>query len=162
MSTPNFIGQQSGEGRARPALVPLRALFLVASGLVVLAAIQLFVLTDRTDHFFAWTIRPPISAAADGAFYLAAVLVLVPATGAREWPRVRSLAFTVLVVSTGKLAATVIHASRFHFHSPDATARVAAWGWLAVYAVVPPVLFALIVAQLRLRGTDPPGGLALG
>src|SRR5437899_1294539 len=49
MSTPNFIGQQSGEGRARPALVPLRAVVLVASGLVVLAASQLFFLHGGTD-----------------------------------------------------------------------------------------------------------------
>jgi hypothetical protein len=48
---------------------------------VLVAAWQLFVLTDHTDRFFAWTIGVPLTAAVDGAFYLAAFFLLFPPRG---------------------------------------------------------------------------------
>jgi hypothetical protein len=140
----------------RPVLAGLRLLMGMASGLVVVAGIQLFVLTTRTDHFFAWTVAPPLSAAVDGAFYLAALTLLVSASRQREWAWTRPVAFGVLVISTFKLLATLLHTGRFHFHDTDRVAQVAAWGWLVVYAVVPPVLLVLLIRQMRVPGTDPP------
>jgi hypothetical protein len=133
-------------------------LFLVATALFVVAGIQLYVLTTRTDHFFAWTIAPPLTAAVDGAFYLGAFFLLYSASRQREWASARPAGVGVLVVSTFKLLATLLHTGRFHFHDPDAVAQFAAWGWLAVYVVVPPVLLFLLIRQARAPGTDPPGG----
>src|SRR5262249_11043822 len=65
--------------RTRPVLRGLSLLFSAASVLVLIAAWQLFVLTDHTDRFFAWTIGVPLTAAVDGAFYLAAFFLLFPA-----------------------------------------------------------------------------------
>ena len=146
----------ASEPNARPVLPALTVLFYVASALVLLAAVQLFVLTSRTDRFFAWTIGVPLTAAVDGAFYLAAFFLLYPATRARTWAEVTPISWGVLAVSILKLVATLLHTALFHFHVGEATARIAAWGWLAVYVVVPVVLGVLIVAELRAPGVDPP------
>ncbi len=140
----------------RTVLPALNALFAVASVLVLLATIQLFVMSTRTDHYFAWTIGVPLTAAVDGAFYLASFALLFPAVWAREWADVRPLAWGVLTISTLKLVATLLHTSLFHFSDPDLTPRIAAWGWLIVYIAVPIVLGALILAQYRMPGGDPP------
>ncbi len=140
----------------RPVLRGLSLLFYAASGLVLIAAWQLFVLTDHTDRFFAWTIGVPLTAAVDGAFYLAAFFLLFPAARARAWVEVKPISFGVLAVSTLKLVATLLHLDLFHFTEGAATARFAAWGWLAVYVLVPIALGTLIVAELRAPGTDPP------
>jgi hypothetical protein len=140
----------------RPVLRGLSLLFYGASGLVLIAAWQLFVLTDHTNRFFAWTIGVPLTAAVDGAFYLAAFFLLFPAARAGAWADVKPISFGVLAVSTLKLVATLLHLDLFHFTDGPATARIAAWGWLVVYVAVPVVLGSLIAAELRARGTDPP------
>jgi hypothetical protein len=142
--------------RTRPVLRPLSLLLYAAGGLVLIAAWQLFVLTDHTDRWFAWTIGLPLTAAVDGAFYLAAVFILLPAARARTWAEVKPIAFGVFTVSVLKLAATLLHLDLFHFGSGPATARVASWGWLAVYVLVPIALGTLIVLELRTEGTDAP------
>jgi len=146
----------ASDSAIRPVLPGLTVLFSVASALVLLAALQLFVLTGRTDQFFAWTIAVPLTAAVDGAFYLAAFFLLFPATRARTWAEVTPISWGVLAVSILKLIATLLHTGLFHFKDGDATARIAAWGWLAIYVVVPVALAALIAAELRTPGTNPP------
>jgi len=145
----------------RPVLRGLSLLFYAASVLVLIAAWQLFVLTDHTDRFFAWTIGIPLTAAVDGAFYLAAFFLLFPAARAGMWAEVKPISFGVLAVSTLKLVATLLHVDLFHFSHGAASARFAAWGWLAVYVAVPVVLGSLIVAELRTPGTDPPARQAM-
>jgi hypothetical protein len=147
---------------ARPVVRGLSLLLYAASGLVLVAAIQLFVLTDHTDRFFAWTVAVPMTAAADGAFYLAAFLLLFPAARARTWADVTPISWGVLAVSTLKLAATLLHIGLFHFSSGPATARFAAWGWLVVYVGVPIALAALIGIELRTSGFDPPPAVPAG
>jgi len=150
------------ESGARPVLPGLTLLFYVASALVLLAALQLFVLTSQTDRFFAWTIGVPLTAAVDGAFYLAAFFLLFPAAGARTWAEVKPITWGVFAVSILKLVATLLHTGLFHFHASEATARIAAWGWLVVYVVVPIALAILIAAELRSPGVDPPVTSPLG
>jgi hypothetical protein len=41
----------------------MRGLLLAAGALVFLAGFQLFILTEQTDLYFAWTIQPPLTAA---------------------------------------------------------------------------------------------------
>ena len=142
--------------RVRPVLRPLVVLFWVASGLVVTATVQLYILTGQTDRFFAWKIAEPLTAAVDGAFYLAALILLVACARARTWTEVRPVVWGVLTISTIKLAATALHHSLFHFDHGVLTARVAAWGWLVVYALVPVALVFLIGAELRTPGEELP------
>jgi hypothetical protein len=146
----------------RPVVRGLTFLFVLATVLVLVAGVQLFVLSERTDRFFAWTIALPLTAAVDGAFYLGAFFLLFLAARAGTWVEVRAVAWGVLMVSTLKLAATVLTLGPFHFHEDSLTARIAAWGWLAVYVVVPIALVLLIVAELRAPGIDPPATAPMG
>ncbi len=50
----------------------------------------------------------------------------------------------------------MLHFDKFHFYSPDLIPKVAAWFWLAIYAVVPVAILLALIPQLRLPGTDPP------
>jgi len=61
----------------------------------------------------------------------------------------------VLLFSTLTLVITLIHADRFHFHSPHLITRVGTWGWLTVYVTVPVAMSWLLVAQLRRPQADP-------
>jgi hypothetical protein len=59
-----------GPGAALKPLVPgMRWLLFAASVLVLLAGFQLFVFTERTGTFFAWTIANPLAGAFLGAGY---------------------------------------------------------------------------------------------
>jgi hypothetical protein len=54
------------------------------------------------------------------------------------------------------LVATLLHLDKFHVNDPDAIARVAAWIWIGVYAIEPPLVLAAVVLQLRAPGDDRP------
>ena len=61
----------------------------VAAVLVLLAGFQLFVFTDRTASYFAWTIRNPLAAAFLGAGYRASVAFEALAARQRIWANAR-------------------------------------------------------------------------
>ncbi|HZJ50939.1 MAG TPA: hypothetical protein VFF07_08830 [Actinomycetota bacterium] len=51
----------------------MRRLFVVTTALVIIIAVQLFVLTEQTESYFAWTIAVPLSAAWLGAGYCSGI-----------------------------------------------------------------------------------------
>lgn len=124
--------------------------------LTALATNQLYVLSAHTEDWFAWTIRPPLTAAFLGGGYAAGCLLVLLALRARAWAQARVPVLTVVVFAWLTLLATLLHLDRFHFGADGQVARAAAWFWLAVYVVVPAGLTALAVAQQRAPGTDPP------
>jgi hypothetical protein len=132
-----------------------RALLGVFVVLTALATNQLYVLSAHTDDYFAWTIRPPLTAAFLGAGYAAGCVLVVLGLRARAWAQARVAVVTVAVFAALTLAATLLHLDKFHFGSGGAIARFAAWFWLAVYVVVPVALVALAVHQQRDPGADP-------
>lgn len=134
----------------------MRWVFGVGSVLVTAAAIQLFVLTDATDRFFAWTIAPGLSAAFLGAFYFTALVLAAGSATQTEWVRARVGVFGVWLFVTLTLIATLLHLDKFHFHDPSVVARGAAWLWTIIYVVEPPAVLAAIVVQLRAPGRDRP------
>jgi peptidoglycan/LPS O-acetylase OafA/YrhL len=118
--------------------------------LALVAAFMTFVLTRRTDDYFAWPIAPEITAAFIGACYLAAVTVLYLSSRATTWVDGRLVVAPVMSISLLLLAATLIDWDKFdqdHF---------VFWLWLAAYVLVPPVLLVLVLRQLREPGEDPP------
>ncbi len=141
---------------ARALTVGLRRLLLVASALVFLAGIPLFLGTEQTDRYFAWTIKPPITAAFLGAAYWASCALELLSARERLWARARLAVPAVLVFTTLMLLATLLHLDRFRFHSPNAIARGVTWAWLAIYVSVPPAGAVLLARQLRAPGVDPP------
>ena len=87
----------------RPLTVGLRWLLLVASGLVFLAGVQLFIGTEQTDLYFAWTIMPPLTAASLGAAYWASFvlefLALARYAPAVDWGRPGAWGYLLFLVS---------------------------------------------------------------
>jgi hypothetical protein len=130
----------------------MRGLLVAASVLVFLAGFQLFILTEQTEHYFAWTIQPPLTAAFLGAGYWSSFLLEFLASRERIWARARVAVPAVFAFTTLTLVATLVHFDRFHFGSSEIFARVAAWFWLMIYLVVPPIMLVLWIRQQRLLG----------
>jgi hypothetical protein len=118
----------------------------------------LYLAPARAETDYAWPIAPPINAAFLGAGYLAgtvATALVVFAAG--SWRSLRTLPGPLVVLSTGSLAATLLHADRFRWEYPPT------WVWTAVYATVPFCVAALWRRQERIAPPAPPphGGLRL-
>lgn len=140
---------------AAPTIPSMRRLLYVNSALVLVIGIPLYVLSDQTDTYFAWTIHPPLTAAVLGAGYWASFVLELLSARERLWARTRLAVPAVLVFSTLTLAITLVYAGRFHFHSPQLITRAGTWGWLLVYVSVPVAMSWLLVAQLRQARPDP-------
>jgi hypothetical protein len=128
----------------------MRAMLLVFCVTVLVAGFQLFVLTEYTDRFFAWTIEVLLTAAFLGACYWGNLPVVVMASQQCAWARARVAVFGVLLFTVLTLVATLIHIDLFRMDSAFG------WGWLLVYVVVPPAMVVFLVGQLRIAGGDPP------
>jgi hypothetical protein len=159
----NTRGTAGTAGATPPEHAEVRQLSRSTRGLLVgfvlltaLATNQLYVLSTHTDAYFAWTIRPPLTAAFLGAGYAAGLVLVLLGLRARAWAEARIAVVTVAVFSALTLLATVLHRDRFHFGADGAVARFAAWFWLGIYIVVPLALAVLIVLQQRRPGVDPP------
>lgn len=140
----------------RPIVPVMRFALLLGTLLVTLAGIQLYLLTRSTDHWFAWTIAVPLTAAFLGGFYFASAPLAFFSERRRVWVDARVPVPGVLAFLWLTLLTTLLHLSKFHLHASDAVARGAAWLWLAVYAADPPFVTIALLAQLRARGSDPP------
>jgi hypothetical protein len=140
---------------AAPTIPSMRRLLYVNSALVLVIGIPLYLLSDQTDAWFAWTIHPPLTAAVLGAGYWASFILELLSARERLWARSRVAVPAVLLFSTLTLAITLLHADRFHFHSPQLITRAGTWGWLLVYVSVPLAMSWLLVAQLRQARPDP-------
>ncbi len=120
----------------------------------LLAGSVLYLLSTRTDEFFAWTIKAPLTATFLGAGYLGAATMLLFTYRTDDWRRVRIvpvIGFTLTVVTT---IVTLWHLEVFHFGEGPALAQVAAWAWLVVYVAIPVLLAIAFVRQERALGPD--------
>ncbi len=135
----------------------MKLMLVVASTLVFLVGIQLFVLTEHTDRYFAWTVDPPLTAAALGGAYWASSVMEVLASRQRTWTQARIAVPAVLMFTTLTLVATFLHLDRFHLgHGFDVATQVVTWGWISVYALVPVLMSILLVFQRRAVGVEVP------
>jgi hypothetical protein len=146
----------------KPLVPGMRVLLYVAAVLVLLAGFQLFVFTDRTATYFAWTVRNPLAAAFLGGAYWASVSFEALAARQRIWANARIAVPTVLVFTVLTLAATLIHVSQFHLGSQFAIGtRIVTWTWIAIYVLVPLLLLIILAVQLTTPGGDPPRSVLL-
>lgn len=149
--TPQGEPAHRGDG----ALVgPMRVLLGVAAVLVFLAGLPLVVFPSRTAEWFAWTIDAGMTAGFLGAGYWASAVLEVAGARSATWERARLAVWAVLAFTVLTLVVTLVHRDKFHLGAgqPDG-ARWIAWGWLAVYAVVPLAMAVILVVQGRGRGT---------
>ena len=141
----------------KPLAPAMRRLLFTASALVLLAGIQLFVFTGRTDHFFAWTIANPLSAAFLGAAYWAAVAIEALAGRQALWANARIAVPAVFVFTVLTLAATLAHLGQLHLGSQfPAGTQIVTVAWIAIYVLVPALMLILLAVQARIPGADPP------
>lgn len=146
MSSPNI----------RPLTPGMRQMLLAASLLVFLIGIPLYLLSTRTESFFAWTIHPPLTAAFLGAAYWSSCALEFLASRERVWAHGRIAVPAVLLFTALTLVVTLFHLDVFHFDSPGWHTRAGTWAWLIVYATVPVIMGILLLIQRGLPGDDPP------
>jgi hypothetical protein len=121
----------------------------VLLGLAILNGAFLYVLPARAATGYAWSIRPPISAAFLGAGYLAGVVATgLAVLAARRWRSIQPLAAALVTLSVGLLAATLLHTDRFRWGYPPT------WAWTGVYALAP--VGVAILAQRQRANTIRP------
>lgn len=134
----------------------MRRLLVVAGVLVALAGIQLFVFSERTETYFAWTIQPPLTAAFLGASYWASAVLEFTAARERRWANARIAVPTVFVFTALTLVVTLVHIDRFHL-GPEfgLGTRAVTWAWIAIYAAVPLIMAAVWWMQARQPGGVP-------
>ncbi|HEX6520772.1 MAG TPA: hypothetical protein VF070_12295 [Streptosporangiaceae bacterium] len=145
----------------RPLAPGMRGLLFSAAVLVLLAGIQLFVFTERTDRFFAWTIADPLSATFLGAGYWAAVAIEALAGRQRLWANARIAVPTVFVFTVLTLAVTLTHLGQLHLGARfPAGTQIVTVVWIVIYVAVPALMLVLLAVQARTPGTDPPRSAA--
>ncbi len=140
----------------RENVAGVRALLVPFVVLASLGAIQLYLFPNDTDRFFAWTLRPSLSAMFMGAGYAAGVLLTILSYRRRAWAVTRTATLTIFVFTLFMLVATFLHIDKMHLGADVLTARLAAWLWVLVYVTVTPALLVIIVVQGRQPGVDPP------
>lgn len=108
-----------------------RAAAAVVIAILLLAWIVLFVFPSDTDHRFAWTIQPTMTAMLMGAGYGSALYFFVRVLTERRWHRV-ALGFLPTTVFTWMmLGATFLHWEKFRHGSAPFLL------WLWVYLITP-------------------------
>jgi hypothetical protein len=148
---------QQTAGGIRPLVPGMRVLLFIAAVLVLLAGFQLYVFTERTNTFFAWSFVNPLAAAFLGGAYWASFGIEVLAGRQTVWANARIAVPAVLVFTLLTLAATLIHLDKLHLGSEFAVGtRFVTWAWIAIYALVPALMLIVLVVQARTPGGDPP------
>lgn len=134
----------------------MRRLLVTASLLVLIIGSSVFFLPTHTDVYFSWTIGSPLTAAFLGGSYLAAFVLEFLSARERVWANARVAVPAVFLFTTITLIVTLLHLDKFHFDSPHWNTVAGTWVWLLVYLLVPFIMAALWMMQMRLEGKDPP------
>jgi hypothetical protein len=140
----------------KPVLPVTRVVFFSAACFATIAGIQLYLLTEHTDQYFAWTIAQPLSAAFLGGVYWSGAALFLATLTERAWSHVRIAVVAVSAFVALMLLTTLLHLDRFHLRATALPPLFASWIWMAVYIVFPLLLVLVIVLQVRAPGADPP------
>ncbi|HRD78705.1 MAG TPA: hypothetical protein PK264_22660 [Hyphomicrobiaceae bacterium] len=150
------LGDLSHDARS-PVPASLRLLMAAEAFFVLVAGATLYCLPAETNKYFAWTIQPSLTAAMLGAAYVAAFALQVSVLRQARMIEARVGMPAVSLFATLGLAATLLHIDRFHFQSPEPTARLFAIVWLLVYVLVPIVSVWLLRPWWRALWQNVPG-----
>ncbi len=139
----------------KPTLVWTRRVLYLSSALVISIGLSLYLLSESTETYFAWTIQVPLTAAFLGSGYLSSFLLEFLAAREPIWARSRVAMPAVLVFTILTLIATLIHVDKFHFSAPQFITAAGTWVWLLIYALVPVMQIIQLWQQARAPGIDP-------
>jgi hypothetical protein len=152
MATDEAIGST-----VRRTLALTRAQLATAVGLVLGIGLLQFGLSGRTDTYFAWTIRVPLTAAFIGALYLGSGVGELLAARTPAWAHARIAVPSVFVFAALTTVVTALHLDAFHFGgSYPLVTQLITWVWMVVYVAFPTTSAIVLVRQARLAGVDPP------
>lgn len=133
----------------------LRTIFLLGGFLSLASGIQLFILAEHTETYFAWTIQSPLTAATLGSFFFGTMTFGFLATRETVWANVRGAVLGLFVLLSLTLIATFIHLDKFHLGSQQPFTILSTWLWLSIYTLLPVVVLVGLILQGRLQGPDP-------
>src|SRR5262245_48284696 len=102
-------------GTAQPLAAGMRTMLYAASVLVFSVGIALYLLTEQTDKYFAWTIQSALTAAFLGGAYWSACALEILAARRRLWADARVAVPAVIVFTALTLVVTLLHLDKFHF-----------------------------------------------
>lgn len=147
---------------AQPIGQGVRLLLVVFAVFTALGFVDLFFSSADTASNFAWTIKPPLTAAFLGANYAAGFVLVVLSWRERTWATARLGFVTVLVFVVMSLVATLMHLGNFHLDASAFTPRFVAYVWMAIYIGVPLAMIVALIWQRRIGGGNPPTTLRPG
>lgn len=133
-----------------------RWLLVAFAVLTLLAVVQLLLLADVADRYWAWTIHTEQSAAFVGAAYGAGSVLSLLSLRMTRWSEIRVPIVTVTVFTVLTTVSTIVHMHRLHLADGGMVAQAAAWIWLAVYLVIPLACVVVIARQEFDRGPAEP------
>ena len=109
----------------------------VALPLLFIAGVQLYILSEQTEYYFAWTISLPLTAAFLGAGYWAAIGYAYMNWWDDPVVAARSAGLTAIAATLILGIVTFLHLDKFHLNSPALFTRFVTWVWIIVYVVTP-------------------------
>jgi len=122
---------------------PLRAWLGVEVLFGVMSLLTITLTPADTARHFAWPIKPEVTAALLGGYYLASAWVFVLAFFARRWENVRVFIIATILFSSTELIATVVHWDRFTVGSLPFNV------WFISYVLPPPLFIAFYLWHQR-------------
>lgn len=136
-------GDREERPEGTPVLWWVRAWLVAEIGFGVAAIGSISLAPAETATNFAWTIRPFVTAALIGGFYLAVAGLFGAAVLVRTWEQMRVMVLPALLFTSAQLLTTVLHWDKF------ATGSTAFAVWFASYLLPPPVFAAAWLVQQR-------------
>ena len=129
---------------------PLRAWIAVEIYFGVSAMLTIALHPANSATNFPWPIKPDVTAALLGAFYMSSAWVFVFAVFAKRWEMIRVMVIPVILFTAVELLATFLHWDRFALWTTRFNV------WFASYLLPPPIFAACYWWQQRVA-TAPPG-----
>jgi hypothetical protein len=116
---------------------------LVVFVILVPALVILWGLPDRTADAWAWTIKPDLTPIFLGAGYGAGAYFFLRTFLSRQFHPSSAGIFGASFFASLMLIATLIHWDRFNHGDAPLVGAIVFYGWVAVYILSPPIVFAL-------------------
>jgi hypothetical protein len=132
--------------------LPLRIWIGIEVLFGIMSLVTISLTPGDTANHFAWPIKPEVTAALLGAFYLAAASFYVLALFARRWENIRVFIPASILFSSIELITTFLHWERFSVGTTPFNV------WFISYLLPPPLFIAFYIWHQRQASPIPKAG----